>query len=176
SSAIVVGIDNGGSHRIDEYSPWVHPSYGGGEGDEYTEFLVYTLKPYIDSHYRTLGDAANTGIIGSSMGGLVSLYAALEFPQVFGKAGIFSPSLWFSEQAFQHVAARGKQQDQKWYLLAGSQEGGNMAANAYRLENLLHKVGFTVSQIALVIKEDGSHSEWFWAREFPDAYIWLFNN
>ena len=176
SSAIVVGIDNGGANRINEYSPWQNSTYGGGEGDEYTEFIVNTLKPHIDRNYRTLGDASNTGIIGSSMGGLVSLYAAVEYPGVFGKAGIFSPSLWFSEQAFQHVAARGKRADQRYYLLAGSQEGGNMLGNIQRLENLLRQIGFQDHELELIVKQDGAHSEWFWAREFPDAYIWLFKN
>ena len=97
---IVVAVDNGGTHRIDEYSPWVHPTYGGGEGEAYMEFMSTTLKPFIDVTYRTLTDRANTAIMGSSLGGLISHYAAVEFQNVYGKIGIFSPSYWFANEAY----------------------------------------------------------------------------
>src|SRR5690606_36165183 len=93
---IVVGIDNGGTNRINEYSPWVNPQYGGGQGDQYIEFLIETLKPYIDQNYRTLPDAEHTGIMGSSMGGLISYYGGLTNQNVFGRIGAFSSSFWFS--------------------------------------------------------------------------------
>jgi predicted alpha/beta superfamily hydrolase len=102
---IVVAVDNGGELRMREYSPWVHPQHGGGEGDEYADFLARTLKPWIDRHYRTRPGPESTGIMGSSMGGLISLHAALRHPGVFGRVGVFSPSLWFSDSVF--VAARG---------------------------------------------------------------------
>lgn len=70
--AIVVGIENGGTERLNEYSPWKNAKYGGGKGDAYTEFLAKTLKPYIDKSFRTLPQAKNTALIGSSMGGLIS--------------------------------------------------------------------------------------------------------
>ncbi|HRO72156.1 MAG TPA: alpha/beta hydrolase-fold protein, partial [Saprospiraceae bacterium] len=66
--AIVVGIDNDGGKRLDEYSPWLNSKYGGGEGDKYIDFIAQTLKPYIDRNYRTIPDADHTGIMGSSMG------------------------------------------------------------------------------------------------------------
>ncbi|MFN2396927.1 MAG: alpha/beta hydrolase-fold protein, partial [Bacteroidales bacterium] len=72
---IVVGIDNGGNHRANEYLPYFFSNLNaGGEGDEYMEFIVETLKPFIDNEYRTLPDRENTGIIGSSLGGVISLY------------------------------------------------------------------------------------------------------
>ena len=82
---IVVGIDHGGSERLNEYSPFKNEKYGGGKGDAYLDFVVNTLKPYIDSNYRTLSDKKNTGIMGSSMGGLISHYAALKFPKFLEK-------------------------------------------------------------------------------------------
>jgi alpha-glucosidase len=89
-SAIVVAIYNDDKERINEYSPWKNDSLGiGGDGDKYVKFIVNTLKPFIDRHYRTLSGRENTAIMGSSMGGLISLYAALEYPDVFGNAGIF---------------------------------------------------------------------------------------
>ena len=89
---IVVGIDNGGADRLNEYSPWVNAQYGGGQGDEYIEFLVSTLKPYIDANYRTLPGRNTTGIMGSSMGGLISMYGFSERQDIFAKAGMFSPA------------------------------------------------------------------------------------
>ncbi len=90
-SCIVVGIYNGENQRSNELSPWHNDSLNvGGDGDKYAKFIVKTLKPFIDSHYRTLIDRENTVIMGSSMGGLMSLYLALQYPEVFGKAAIFS--------------------------------------------------------------------------------------
>lgn len=171
---IVVGIDNGGAYRIDEYTPWSNPEYGGGKGDLYVDFIVETLKPYIDSHYRTRPQQEYTGIMGSSLGGLISLYAAMEYQDVFGKVGIFSPSLWFSPSAFVHVSEQGKQYDMRFYLMASRQESTSMAADLTALYNNLINGGFQPDEVNLLIQEDGQHSEWFWAREFPDAYRWLF--
>lgn len=84
---IVVAIEHAGEKRINEYNPWDHPQYGKGEGKAYAEFLAKTLKPYIDSKYRTYKSAENNYVLGSSMGGLISLYTVLQYPEVFGGAG-----------------------------------------------------------------------------------------
>lgn len=175
--AIVVAIDNGAANRINEYSPWVHPTYGGGQGDQYVNFIVETLKPYIDDHYRTLPDRLHTGIMGSSMGGLISMYAAIEHQDVFGKAGIFSPAFWFSSQCYAHVSSKGKQADMRIYLLAGQPEdNGSVVNDLYAMYNTLLNAGFGVNELNIVTHSDGQHSEWYWAREFPAAYQWLFAN
>lgn len=99
---IVVGIDNGGERRIDEYSPWVNSEYGrGGEGDAYVRFIVETLKPYIDSKYRTLPN--ETGIMGSSLGGLISIYAGFKYPEVFKYVGAMSSAFWFNPEIYEFV-------------------------------------------------------------------------
>lgn len=87
--AIIVGIDNGLSKRMTEYNPYSFQQFGKGEGNEYVDFLVKNLKPFIDKKYRTLKNKQNTFIAGSSMGGLISLYAALKYPKIFVGAGIF---------------------------------------------------------------------------------------
>jgi metallo-beta-lactamase class B len=175
---IVVGIDNGGAARLDEYSPWVNPSYGGGEGDAYVDFIVETLKPYIDENYRTLPGRAHTGIMGSSMGGLISLYAAIEHQDVFSKAGVFSASFWFAEACYDHVSSQGKQEDMRIYMIAGAQEGANgqQVADMMAMKQELLDAGFEESEVIAVGHPDGTHAEWYWKREFPAAYEWLFAN
>jgi len=178
---IVVGIDNGGGDRINEYSPWVNPQYGGGQGDEYMDFIIKTLKPHIDSNYRTLPGRLTTGIMGSSMGGLISFYGSVEFQETFSKGGLLSPSFWFARQGEKDlIAANGHQAPMRLYFLAGTDEEGDGNASNYVVEdmqtmyNTLKNNGFSTSELNLQTRADGQHSEWFWAREFPDAYKWLF--
>jgi predicted alpha/beta superfamily hydrolase len=178
---IVVGIDNGGQFRLDEYSPWINTQYGGGQGDEYVEFIVNTLKPYIDANYRTLPGRNTTGIAGSSMGGLISMYALAEHQDVFSKAGVFSPAFWFADQeSANHVASNPKQGNARVYFLAGADEEDNGNLSNYVVEDMqavadaMTLAGFDAGEKSFNVISDGKHSEWFWAREFPDAYEWLF--
>ncbi len=178
---IVVGIDNGGQYRLDEYSPWVNTQYGGGQGDEYTEFIVNTLKPYIDANYRTLPGRLTTGIAGSSMGALVSMYAFSERQDIFSKAGILSPAFWFAGTApANHVATHTKQGNARVYFLSGADEEADGNQSNYVVQdmqavaNAMSTAGFSPGEKSFNVKSDGQHSEWFWAREFPDAYKWLF--
>lgn len=172
---IVVGIDNGGGNRINEYSPWVNPQYGGGQGDEYIDFIAETLKPHIDSVYRTRPQREFTGIMGSSLGGLISHYGGIERQDVFGKVGVFSPSYWFSSQVFSHTSSSGRQGDMRIYLLAGQLEGsGSVVAQLNAMYDTLLQAGFSADELQIVTHSDGQHSEWYWAREFPAAYQWLF--
>lgn len=175
---IVVAIENGGVERLNEYSPWVNTQYGGGDGDEYMEFIVETLKPYIDANFRTLVQREHTGIMGSSMGGLISLYGAIEYQDVFSKAGVFSASFWFSNQCYDHVNSTGKEEEMKIYLIAGALEGsgGGQVTDMYAMYNTLINAGFSQDEILAIDHQDGQHSEWYWNREFPDAYEWLYSN
>ncbi|NJN33161.1 MAG: alpha/beta hydrolase [Saprospiraceae bacterium] len=133
--SIVVGIDNGGSSRLNEYSPWRNARYGGGEGALYARFLVETLKPYIDANFRTKKDREHTAIGGSSMGGLISMYALMEYQSVFSKALIFSPAFWFAlDSSLQHVVQKGKQQPLKVYITAGTKESADMIPDINKME------------------------------------------
>jgi predicted alpha/beta superfamily hydrolase len=178
---IVVAIDNGGSRRVAEYLPWPVPPHGGGEGEAYVAFLVHTLKPYVDARYRTLPDAANTGIAGSSLGAVISLYAALEHPEVFGRAGVFSPALWAAPPLFDLVAGFDRARPRpRLYFVTGAREGsepGAVVREHQRMIAALEDAGFTPgADLVGWIRADGTHSEWFWRREFPAAYDWLFAN
>lgn len=171
---IVVGIDNGGSNRLNEYSPWINTQYGGGDGDEYIDFIVQTLKPYIDQKYRTLSDSDNTAMLGSSMGGLISMYAGIRYPYVFGRVGAFSSSYWFSGESYKQVSDTGVKGTSYFYLLAGEQEGGQQTGDMDRMYQTLLLAGASADQLSKTAHSDGKHSEWYWAREFPKAYKWLF--
>jgi len=134
------------------------------------------LKPFIDSNYRTLSDREHTGIMGSSLGGLVSTYAGIEHQEVFSKVGAFSPAYWINPEAYAHVSASGKQENMRIYQIGGSNEGSNMIQNLRRMNDTLHLAGFAADELMAIEKADGQHSEWFWAREFEAAYLWLYSN
>jgi predicted alpha/beta superfamily hydrolase len=119
---IVVGIDNGLLKRMNEYNPYSFQQFGEGEGDKYVDFLVKTLKPFVDKHYKTLPGKKNTYIAGSSMGGLISLYAVLKYPSVFGGAGIFSPAFWTASGIDSAVDLRAKFLRARLFFYAGGKD------------------------------------------------------
>lgn len=175
-SAIVVGIDNGGATRIDEYSYWVNQQYGGGQGDEYMDFVVNQLKPFMDNNFRTMPGRATTALMGSSLGGLISYYGGLQYQQTFSKLGLFSPSFWFSPQTFTFPQQVGHQAPFRVYFMAGTTESPDMVPDMQTVYNAMISNGFSPSELNFQTRVDGQHSEWFWRREFPDAYIWLFQD
>lgn len=172
ASTIIIGIENGREQRLDEYSPWPNGQHGGGEGDAYLSFVVDTLKPFVDSRLPTLTGPAHTGVMGSSMGGLFSLYAALRRPDVFGLAAAFSPSLWFSDGIFD-LARRRPSLPVRLLLVAGHRESKAMVGNLLALYETLLEAGHDRDQLHYDLHSDGAHAEWFWAREFEHALRWL---
>lgn len=181
SHCIVVAVDHGGSQRLNEYSPFDFELKGigamsksnNGEGVAYAAFLVNTLKPYIDKNYRTAKDRRNTAIAGSSMGGLISLYAVLNYPRVFGAAGIFSPAFWVAPAIFDEINAKGKKVNAKIYFYAGKLEGETMVPDMLKAYQQLSKV--SRSRMQAVIRDDGRHNENTWRHEFPLFYEWINN-
>ncbi len=172
---IAIGIDNGGAKRLDEYSPWVNAQYGGGEGDEYMDFITKTLKPYVDATYRTMPGRETTGLMGSSMGGLISMYGFADWQHVFSKAGIFSPAFWFAGTGpVDDVRAHPKKGDTRIYFLAGAKEPEYVQTDITKVANALLSAGFTPNDMKFKVSPDGEHSEWFWRREFAAAYQWLY--
>jgi predicted alpha/beta superfamily hydrolase len=171
---IVVGIENGGDYRIDEYTPWPHMLYGGGDGDLYMDFIVETLKPYVDQNYRTLAGREYTGIMGSSLGGLISHYGALKYQDIFSKAGIYSPSYWFSDSVYSFTNATGRQDAMRLYLMCGGAEGQGTINDMMDMQDTLLQVGFTEDELSLTVIPGGEHNETLWSQDFGDAYKWLF--
>lgn len=173
---LVVGIDNGGGNRIGEYTPWYNSQYGGGDGEKYIQFIVETLKPYIDQHYRTLPDRDNTALMGSSLGGLISHFGGLAYQDVFSKAGLFSPSYWFSDSIWSFTHQEGMQDDMRFFQLRGSGEGTEMATNMQRMNDSLVSIGVAQNNIFNKVVAGGQHNEQLWREAFGEAYLWLFNS
>ncbi len=180
AGAIVVAVDNGGALRMNEYNPWTNasPRLGGGDGDAFVDFLARTLKPYIDKQYRTRPDARSTTIVGSSMGGLIALYASLTRPDVFGNAGVFSCACWIARDSIMALVQRTPpgRPSARFYFVVGSQEGRNREPEQDQISIVaaLNNAGFrTGSAVIARVAADGGHEEWFWRREFPAAYLWL---
>lgn len=173
-NVIVIGIEHGNEKRLEELTPFKHEKHGGGNADAYLEFITATLKPYVDSKYRTKTSKKHTGIMGSSLGGLVSLYAVFKYPKVFGKAGIFSPSLWFTEDVFTYIQ-NAKKSKAKLYFLCGDDESEDMVSDMERMLNLIAENRCNCLHLtqSKVIK-GGKHNEKLWANNFAKAIQWLY--
>ncbi len=172
--AIVVAVDHAGRERIDEFSPWRHPKLGGGKGQAYARFLAESLKPFVDRAFRTMPDRLHTGLMGSSMGGLATIYAGLEYHHVFGMLGIFSPSIWFSSDIFPFLKGFQKNLPTKAYIMAGKKESTHMGKDTLAFSRALAATGFGPKELKTVLRAEGEHSEAFWGHEFAEAYTWLF--
>ncbi len=173
---IVVAIDHGGKERIREFSPYDSVQWGEGLGQEYARFLAETLKPYIDQNFRTLTDRQHTGIGGSSMGGLISIYAGVMFPQVYSKFMIFSPSLWVSQRIYMEPLKFHHLSPTQIYFYAGGKESKTMESGARRFKDIIEARGFDHGTVhfRLEIDPEGQHNEERWGVEFPKAAEWLF--
>ncbi|MBG7629061.1 MAG: alpha/beta hydrolase [Bacteroidetes bacterium] len=172
---IVVGVENGGEERINEYTPWPNEKYGGGKGAVYIDFIVNTLKPYIDETYRTKPQQKYTALMGSSLGGLISYYGGLKYPDTFGKIGALSTSFWFSDKVIDFTIQNGNINNVKMFLLAGEKEGEEMLESTIKTEKLLLETGFKSKNLTSKIVPEGEHNEAFWSTEFLGIIKWLYN-
>ncbi len=173
ADVIVIGIEHGNEKRLEELTPFKNEKYGGGKADDYLEFIVNTLKPYVDKTYRTKVKAKNTTIFGSSLGGLTSFYAVVKYPKVFGKAGVFSPSFWYATAIYDYVE-NAKKIKSKIYFLCGDKESDEMVPDLNKMEKLMEtKPGHCAKLIEKVVVKDGEHSEKLWREGFEKAYLWL---
>lgn len=167
---IVIGIDNGQEKRMREYNPWEFQNFGEGLGNLYADFLVQTLKPFVDKNYRTKRNKKNTSIAGSSMGGLISLYTVLKYPKVYGSAGIFSPAFWTASGIDSLVIQKAGKVRSKLFFYAGGKEGETMIPDMQRIEKEIKKI--SKSPIKEVIDMEAKHNEAVWRKYFPVFYEW----
>lgn len=182
---IVVAINHQDSYedRYPEYLLHPNADYDKAEGEDYLKFLVHTLKPYIDKHYRTLKGPAHTGLAGSSMGGLITFYAGIRYPKVFGLLGVFSPSIWLDHGHLEKDLLALKKSKaisrQQYYFYAGKEENRRkpdgtfvqMSVDVERAAKLLEphiKAGTHIS-----INPHGRHGALYWREAFPAFYAWF---
>lgn len=172
---IIVGIDHGGPSRLDEYAHWPREGLGGGQGAAYGNFIIYTVKPLIDSTFRTLTCREYTTIGGSSMGGLLALNTFMDHPSVFGQVCVFSPSCWFSRDSLMaRIQGFCAEDPTHLYLLAGDAESKEMAPDLLALADLLS--GKEQLTVTTVIRAGARHEERFWSAEFGPAFTALYRS
>jgi len=182
----VVGIDNAGDKRSSEYLPYPDPLNDKDadaeslQGKEYARFLTTEVMPFIEKRYRIARGAMNTGLGGSSYGGDIAMYTALEYPGVFGHVLVESPELWIGKKQLLKDAQNAKQLPHKMYLGIGTAEASEPIRSAEivnqvrELENILLKKGMGAGRLRVAIEEGGQHNQAAWSRRLPDALLFLY--
>jgi enterochelin esterase-like enzyme len=179
---IIVGIDNAGAERIKEYVPYrsLHPPVLRPLGRKYPEFLTSEVMPFIEQRYRVGRGPEQTGVGGSSLGGLISLYTAASFPRVFGRVLAESPSLDVSNRQFLRENRRMREWPGRIFLGVGTRETGReekdreIVEDVRELERILGRAGLGAERLRLRVEEGAGHSEEAWARRLPEALTFLF--
>ena len=183
SPLIVVGIDNTGVNRLDEYTPTHDRKRGGGDADRYAALLVNQVKPLVDGTYRTLVDSAYTGIGGSSLGGLVSLYLVLTAADTFGRAAVLSPSVWWDRRSILKPVRRARALARKprlWVDVGTRESSGEGSARRVVEDVRLLRAGLVssgwVEGVDLHYEElhGAGHHEGAWAERFGRVLEWLY--
>lgn len=174
-SAIVVAIDHGNEARFHELIPYWNVRFLPNLGSAFVADLVHTVKPFIDANYRTRPGRMDTAILGSSLGGLSADYAIHRYPEVFGRAGVFSPAYWVSEEPFRVAASKPLPADARVYLFMGGREGEQAVPLVRRMEQTLRAKGGMAGNVTLRVVPEAEHNEAAWREAFPVAVRWLFS-
>lgn len=174
SDVIVVAINHGEEDRQVEFSPYKNRVKG--QGMRYATFIVRNLKPLIDKKYRTLPERQHTGIGGSSMGGLISIYTGMMYPETIGRLMVLSPALWTSPKIYFDAVEFFNPLDTKIYIYGGGKESESMLPNIEKLKTTIETQGFASNKIQIKAEIDpmGEHNENRWGQEFPKALNWLY--
>ena len=174
---IIVGVEHGGTwdDRTDEYTPTRFKNKGG-KGDDTGRMLVEELKPFIDREYRTLPEAAHTGLGGASLGGIMALHLGLRHPNTFGKLAVMSPSVWWDNGVIlRSVKSLTAKPAQRIWLDVGSEEGAGMDKNARRLRDVLIEKGWALdSDLYYFEDKRARHEDIAWAMRMPKILKFLF--
>jgi predicted alpha/beta superfamily hydrolase len=179
--AIAVAVANHGDDRMHEYNPWpsslkyrgrTHPV--GGKGDAYLDWLVGTVKPLVDRSFPTRAERMATAIIGSSMGGLISLYALFAQRAVFGLAGVMSPAVQWSDYRVVTLIEESPLPPTRIHLDMGWREWRGATRDARKVRDALLARGFVLERDLHYVEErNARHNESAWARRLPDALRFL---
>ena len=173
---IIVGIYNTGKARVREYTPTKVPKLGGGRADRFAKFLVEEVLPFIQKEYRTLSGPANTGIGGSSLGGLLSLYLGLKLPHIFGKLAALSPSVWWNQRVITRIAASLPLSSRpRVWLDVGTREGPRVVQDVEQFRDVLLKRGWRLGEDLYYERVEGAeHNEAAWAQRVSPFLQFLF--
>lgn len=181
---IIVGVDNTGKDRFREYMPHrsLQPMMLRVQGQRYPNFLIKEVMPFIARNYRVASGPENTGLGGSSLGALISLYTAAVRPGVIGRLLLESPSLWASNRQMIRESREVKRWPERICLATGTAEAGrpdrdrSMVDDVRELAAIFGRAGLSQNRFRLLVDEGASHHESAWARRFPDALTFLFGN
>lgn len=179
---IVVGIDNTQGDRIKEYLPFrsFHPPVLRPQGKRYPDFLMNEVMPFVYERYRIARGPENTGLGGSSLGALISLYMVIERPGIFGKVLLESPSLFVSNRRILKYSRHFRRWPAKISLAIGTRESGRedkdsqVVEDVRALERILRRAGLDDSRLRVRIGDGAAHNEGEWAKRFPEALTFLF--
>ena len=173
---VIVGIYNAGKARINEYTPTKDARAGGGRADRYAKFLLEEVMPFIQNEYRVLRGAGFTGIGGSSLGGLASLYIGLKFPDIFGRIAALSPSVWWNNRViFRLTREMVTQPRPRIWLDVGTREGARTVPDVEALRDLLLKKGWRLNDGLHYERIEGAeHNEAAWAQRVGAFLQFLF--
>lgn len=182
---IVVGVDHAGRDRGLEYLPYRH--FGGPDprepkGRDFPRFLTSEVLPFVDSTYRTHRGHDNTGIGGSSYGGVATLYALLAAPDVFGYGLMESSSLMIGSGQLVRDTDPLVAMPRRVYAAIGAEEAGPGPLSALlvslhrRVASNFRSAGYDSTRFRLDVDPQGRHSEDTWARRLPDALVYLFGD
>ena len=173
---IIVGIYNAGKARVREYTPTKVPKLGGGRADRFAKFLVEEVLPFIQKEYRTLSGPANTGLGGSSLGGLVSLYLGLKLPHIFGKLAALSPSVWWNQRVISRFAQSAQISPRpRIWLDIGTREGPRVVDDVEQFRDVLLKKGWRLGEDLYYERVEGAeHNEAAWAQRVGPFLQFLF--
>jgi predicted alpha/beta superfamily hydrolase len=179
---IIVGIDNAGKDRIREYMPYrsVQPMIMRVQGIRYPDFLMREVMPFVARNYRVATGPENTGLGGSSLGALISLYTATARPGFFGRLLLESPSLWATNRQMIKNSRRVRVWPERIFTAIGTAEAGrkdkdrSAVDDVRELAAILRRAGLDDKRLALTIEEGATHHESAWARRFPSALSFLF--
>jgi len=174
---IIVGIYNTGERRLAEYTPDRDWQMGGGEADSYGQLLTRELLPWIAAHYRVKPGREHTGLGGSSLGGLVSLYLGLRHANVFGRLAVMSPSVWWNHRSILNVLADVAPElpnRPRVWLDVGDHEGKMTLRDTVLLAKRLAALEWDDSELHFERVAGGTHDEGSWAGRVEPMLKFLF--
>ena len=169
--AIVIGIDHGNELRMEELTPFKNEKYGGGNAEVFLSWMMKDAIPKTILKHQLNINSDKIAIAGSSLGGLFSFYAAVQHPDFFQTAGIFSPSFWWSEKSFELIHQHSNLDNQHYFFAAGTEEGEDMLVDMKRMHDIALQKGATVTYLE---EKGAQHNEAQWRATFlPFYHTWI---